>query len=121
MCGFAGIINFDRMIIDDRLHRAMKKAHESLYPRGPNQQGKWIDDYSYLVHSRLSILDLSKAGIQPMHKYGKIIVYNGEIYNFNEIKLILQKEGYTFESKSDCEVLLAAWDKWGINALDKIK
>ena len=46
MCGFAGIINFDGMIIDDRLHRAMKKAHESLYPRGPNQQGKWIDDYS---------------------------------------------------------------------------
>ena len=121
MCGFAGIINFDGMIIDDKLHRAMKKAHENLYPRGPNQQGKWIDDYSYLVHSRLSILDLSEAGIQPMHKYGKIIVYNGEIYNFNEIKLILQKEGYTFESKSDCEVLLAAWDKWGINALDKIK
>ena len=74
MCGFAGIINFDGIQIDDKFHKIMKDALNSLYPRGPNQQGKWSDDYSYLVHSRLSILDLSKAGVQPMYKYNKIIV-----------------------------------------------
>ena len=121
MCGFAGIINFDGIQIDDKFHKIMKDALNSLYPRGPNQQGKWSDDYSYLVHSRLSILDLSKAGVQPMYKYNKIIVYNGEIYNFKEIKTILEKDGYKFESNNDCEVLLAAWDRWGAKSLDKIK
>ena len=56
-----------------------------------------------------------------MLKFGKVIVYNGEIYNFLEIKIELEKEGYNFESHSDCEVLLSAWDKWGLDCLDKIR
>ena len=121
MCGFAGIINFDGLPKSPSLHRDMRAASDSLYPRGPNQKGQWTDDFSYIVHSRLSILDLSEAGIQPMLKYGKVIVYNGEIYNFLEIKIELEKEGYNFESHSDCEVLLSAWDKWGLDCLDKIR
>ena len=70
------------------------------------------------MHSRLSIIDTSEAGKQPMHKYGKVIVYNGEIYNFKEIKSKLIKYGYEFTSNSDSEVLLAGWDKWGNKVLD---
>lgn len=121
MCGFAGIIKLDKIKRDNTLNKRMNAALNSLYPRGPNQRGEWIDDYSYIVHSRLSILDLSEAGIQPMHKYGKVIVFNGEIYNFKEIRKELKKEGYKFNSNTDCEVLLAGWDSWGTRILDRIK
>ena len=101
MCGFAGIIKLDKIKRDNTLNKRMNAALNSLYPRGPNQKGEWIDDYSYIVHSRLSILDLSAAGIQPMHKYGKVIVFNGEIYNFKEIRKELKNKGYKFNSNTD--------------------
>jgi len=118
MCGFTGIVNFNGINRDFELDKRMKSALKRLYPRGPDQQGLWIDKKSYFVHSRLSIIDTSEAGKQPMHKYGKVIVYNGEIYNFKEIKLKLIKYGYEFTSNSDSEVLLAGWDKWGNKVLD---
>ena len=121
MCGFAGIINLNGLEKDSWLNNSMKAASKSLYPRGPDQQGEWTDEFSYIIHSRLSILDLSEAGNQPMTKFGKTIVYNGEIYNFKEVRVNLLKEGYEFKSNNDCEVLLAAWDKWGKNSLNKIK
>ena len=117
MCGFTGIINY-KGLSDDNLENKMNLALKRLYPRGPDQQDQWRDNKSYFVHSRLSILDTSEAGKQPMNKYGKVIVYNGEIYNFKELKLKLVKYGYNFTSGSDCEVLLAGWDKWGIKVLD---
>jgi len=86
MCGFAGIINFKGLTIDSDLETRMKSALMQLYPRGPDQQGQYKDEYSYLVHSRLSIIDISNAARQPINKYGKIIVYNGEIYNYKEIR-----------------------------------
>ena len=117
MCGFTGIINY-KGLSDDNLENKMNLALKRLYPRGPDQQDQWRDSKSYFVHSRLSIFDISEAGKQPMNKYGKVIVYNGEIYNFKELKLKLVKYGYNFTSGSDCEVLLAGWDKWGIKVLD---
>ena len=120
MCGFTGIINKNGIRRSDSLERKMKKALDRLYPRGPDQQGIFIDNKSYLVHSRLSILDTSKAGKQPMVKYHKAIIYNGEIYNFKELREKLISYGYTFTSSSDCEVLLAGWDKWGENLLELI-
>lgn len=118
MCGFTGTINLNGLSRSADLDKKMKAALQRLYPRGPDQQDMWIDKKSYFVHSRLSVIDTSEAGKQPMHKYGKVIIYNGEIYNFNEIKSKLAKEGYKFTSGSDCEVLLAGWDKWGIKVLD---
>jgi len=118
MCGFAGIIDLNRLEINDDLDRRMSKALDSLYPRGPDQKGKLVDDYSYFVHARLSIIDITNNGKQPIHKYGKTIVYNGEIYNYKEVKKILQESGYKFFSNSDTEVLIAAWDKWGDKALE---
>jgi len=120
MCGFAGIINFKGLTIDSDLETRMKSALMQLYPRGPDQQGQYKDEYSYLVHSRLSIIDISNAARQPINKYGKIIVYNGEIYNYKEIRSKLLKYGYTFSTNSDTEVLLAGWDKWGEDLLKYI-
>jgi len=113
MCGFAGNINLDGIDRNKNLDDRMQKALNRLYPRGPDQQGKWLDNKAYLVHSRLSIIDTSEAAKQPMNKYNKTIVYNGEIYNFKELRIKLLESGYHFNSDSDCEVLLAGWDKWG--------
>ena len=120
MCGFAGIINLNGLTFNNDLETRMKSALRELYPRGPDQQGQHKDDYSYLVHSRLSIIDISNSGRQPINKYGKIIVYNGEIYNYQEIRNKLIKYGYSFSSNSDTEVLLAGWDKWGEKVLKYI-
>jgi asparagine synthase (glutamine-hydrolysing) len=120
MCGFAGIIDLNRLNIDGNLDRRMKSALKSLYSRGPDQNGIRTDEYSYLVHARLSIIDTTDNGKQPMHKYGKTLVYNGEIYNYQQVKIKLQKYGYKFYSNSDTEVLLAAWDKWEEKALEYI-
>jgi len=120
MCGFAGIIDLNRLEVNDDLDRRMKEALKSLHNRGPDQNGVYIDEYSYLVHARLSIIDTSDNGKQPINKYGKTIVYNGEIYNYEQLKNQLQKDGYKFFSNSDTEVLLAAWDKWGEDALKYI-
>ena len=120
MCGFAGIIDLKRLEINDDLDRRMSLALKSLYPRGPDQNDILTDEYSYLVHARLSIIDTTDSGMQPMHKYNKTLVYNGEIYNYEQIKIKLKNDGYTFSSNSDTEVLLAAWDKWGEGALKHI-
>ena len=120
MCGFAGIIDLNRLEINDDLDRRMSKALDSLHPRGPDQKGMLTDEYSYFVHARLSIIDITDKGKQPIHKYGKTIIYNGEIYNYEEVKKILQKCGYEFFSNTDTEVLIAAWDKWGEDTLKHI-
>jgi len=120
MCGFAGIIDLNRLEINDDLDRRMIKALDSLYPRGPDQNGILTDEYSYFVHARLSIIDITDKGKQPIYKYGKTIVYNGEIYNYKEVKKQLQESGYKFFSNSDTEVLIAAWDKWGEEALEHL-
>jgi asparagine synthase (glutamine-hydrolysing) len=120
MCGFAGKVNTNHIELNSNIELRMKAALKSLHPRGPDHQGIYTDEYSYLVHARLSIIDTSSNGSQPMNKYNKTIVYNGEIYNYKELKIILKKNGYKFFSNSDTEVLLAAWDMWGEEALNYI-
>lgn len=119
MCGIAGFCDFNKK----STKQSLEKMTDVLYHRGPDDSG-----YSFyenknvnigLGHRRLSILDLSKHGHQPMN-YGKLeIVYNGEVYNFKEVRIELEKENYTFESDSDTEVILKAYHKWGIKAVDK--
>jgi len=119
MCGICGIINLKkRTKINKEIIRDMNKL---LHHRGPDDEGYYFSDYVCMGHKRLSILDLSKKGRQPMksRKGSLIISYNGEVYNFKEIREELIKKGYTFKSKSDTEVILKSYEEWGINCLKK--
>jgi len=119
MCGIAGILNFgERKNISENLLREMAAPMQF---RGPDQEGYFIsqsDRYELgLAHKRLSILDLSELGRQPMQHPDKkhCIVFNGEIYNFPEIRKELETEGIAFRSNSDTEVILQAYATWGID------
>jgi asparagine synthase (glutamine-hydrolysing) len=99
-----------------------RKGIEMLHHRGPDGTGEWYDDEAgvFLAHKRLAIIDLSAASAQPF-KIGKLnISYNGEVYNFQELRKSLQSLGQPFETTGDVEVLLKAWAQWGPNALDKL-
>ncbi|WP_200763269.1 asparagine synthase (glutamine-hydrolyzing) [Nitrosophilus alvini] len=119
MCGIAGFIDFNKK--SDKL--VLKIMTDVLHHRGPDDSGYSFYDLNNanigLGHRRLSILDLSKHGHQPMSFENLEIVYNGEIYNFKEIKAELEKYGYTFESNSDTEVILKAYHRWNIEAIYK--
>lgn len=92
---------------------------KSISYRGPDEKGFFIDDKIALGHSRLSIIDL-KTGSQPIlnEDKSKVLVYNGEIYNFLELKEILEKSGHQFRTSSDSEVIIHAFEKWGENCLN---
>ena len=118
MCGIAGIFNFDNqpVAVEDINLMISKIKH-----RGPDDEGVWINDHLGLGFVRLSILDLSDAGHQPMFsddaRYS--IIFNGEIFNFIEIRDELIKNGVGFRSKTDTEVLLKSYIFWGEECLDK--
>lgn len=112
MCGIAGILSVN----PEKISAArLKKMADTIVHRGPDGEGYWINKTSTagFGHRRLSIIDLSANGAQPMH-YGNryTIIYNGEIYNYIEIREALARKGYAFASKSDTEVILAAYDCW---------
>ena len=113
MCGI-----FGHTIINDFSLENSRKSLHTLTHRGPDQWGEWSDDSVYLGHRRLSILDLSEHGKQPMQdSEGKIIItVNGEIYNFKELRSDLEKK-YDFKSLSDSEVVLYGYKEWGIDKL----
>jgi asparagine synthase (glutamine-hydrolysing) len=119
MCGITGIIGFDNTIrINETTLRSMASY---LKYRGPDKEGYYINQDNHfqlaLAHRRLRIIDLSEKANQPMrsHSGNSIIVFNGEIYNYRELKCLLQKEGGNFNSDSDTEVILVAYELWGIN------
>ncbi|MEK7142944.1 MAG: asparagine synthase (glutamine-hydrolyzing) [Patescibacteria group bacterium] len=116
MCGIAGIVNLDMKPVEKKILIKMTRA---LAHRGPDDEGFLIDKNIGLGHRRLSIIDLTASGHQPMFYDGRnlAIVYNGEIYNYLEIKNDLIKEGYKFRSKTDTEVILASYKKWGFDCL----
>ena len=119
MCGIAGFCDFSKK----SNRQTVIKMTDVLHHRGPDDSGYsfYENDFASvgLGHRRLSILDLSKHGHQPMVFESLEIVYNGEVYNFKEIREELLKFDYTFESDSDTEVILKAYHKWGIKAVDK--
>lgn len=119
MCGICGFVSKNTITLE-----TLKRMNDTMYHRGPDDSGEEIyptfDGYMVgLAQRRLSILDLSALGHQPMHSKDKRIsvVYNGEIYNFQEIKEEL--EDYPFGSSCDTEVILAAYLKWGIKCVNK--
>lgn len=111
----------------NNIDQCMSTALQKLKHRGPNDQGYELFSTSSgliaLGHTRLSIIDLSPAGHQPMStRDGRYtIVFNGEIYNYKELKKELQAEGVHFDSNSDTEVLLYAWARWGCNFLTRLQ
>lgn len=112
MCGIAGIISRNpNHVSTERL----KQMTNVLAHRGPDGEGFWLNENNKVGfgHRRLAILDLSEAGKQPMHLFNHYsITYNGEIYNYLELKEKLQQKGYTFRTQTDTEVILAAYDHW---------
>ncbi|MBR0801182.1 asparagine synthase (glutamine-hydrolyzing) [Bradyrhizobium jicamae] len=119
MCGVTGILNLDDRPASAQALRAMTDA---VAHRGPDSDGYWIEGGAALGHRRLSIIDLSPTGAQPMHSPdGRYVIsYNGEIYNFRELRTELEAQGYRFKSRSDTEVLLQAIAAWGMDALSRL-
>lgn len=115
MCGIAGLIDFG---LKSNIN-LLKGMTDVLIHRGPDDGGYFFENYEWaqvgLGHRRLSILDLSNNGHQPMKFSNLTIVYNGEVYNFDEIRSELKGFGYAFESNSDTEVILKSFDKWGVD------
>src|SRR3989344_4599078 len=111
MCGICGF-NFE----DFRLARAMTDA---MHHRGPDSEGHYTDKGMSLGFRRLSIIDLSDKGKQPMfNKEGNLVlVFNGEIYNFKDLRKDLEQKGYRFNSNTDSEVILYAYEEYGPNCL----
>ena len=92
---------------------------DTLVHRGPDAEGQWINPVIALGSRRLSIIDLSDAGNQPIHYLDRYtIIHNGEVYNYPELKEELQKKGYSFFSKTDTEVMAAAYDHWKEECVD---
>jgi asparagine synthase (glutamine-hydrolysing) len=118
MCGIVGLMPLSGR----RPPSTIGDAIASLHHRGPDGQGVYIDDAVALGHTRLSILDPSDAGAQPMHSSdGRyVIVYNGEIYNFRELRQDLQQRGVTLRGNSDTEVLLESYRLFGLNVLSSL-
>ncbi|NTW99525.1 MAG: asparagine synthase (glutamine-hydrolyzing) [Geobacteraceae bacterium] len=116
MCGICGIINFDGKSVEEQELRLMM---QTMKYRGPNDNGVFIDDNVGLGFVRLSILDLSPAGHQPMlSQDGRYaLVFNGEVYNYIELKPQLSSN-YNFRTKTDTEVLLASYLQWGEGCMD---
>ncbi len=119
MCGIVGIISQTSKSLESRIIG----MRDTLANRGPDGKGHWVSEQDGLAlgHRRLSILDLSEKGAQPMEdmRNQRVIVHNGEVYNYLEIKKELISLGYTFDSSTDTEVILAAYDRWGENCLSR--
>ena len=112
MCGIAGILHLDGEAASPSI---LRKMTDVIAHRGPDGEGQWVEENVGIGHRRLAIIDLSEAGHQPMispdHRY--VLSYNGEVYNFQELRTELQAAGYWFQSQTDSEVVLHAFAQWG--------
>jgi asparagine synthase (glutamine-hydrolysing) len=118
MCGITGVFNVDGRPVPVPL---LKEMADVVTHRGPDSEGYWADSFIGFGHRRLAILDLSPLGHQPMvsddGRY--ILVYNGEVYNFQDLRLQLESQGYSFRSDCDTEVVLKSFQHWGTEAVLK--
>ncbi len=117
MCGIAGILSSDIDLRGEKL--LVEKMGKTLKKRGPDAAGLYLTPEVALIHRRLSVIDVEN-GAQPMH-FGKyVIVYNGEIYNTDEVRNELEGFGYRFDTHCDTEVVLKAYDKWENESVKKL-
>ena len=115
MCGIAGVAG--EREVDPALLRRMADA---MRHRGPDGEGYWSGPGVAFAHRRLAILDLHERSNQPMHHAHWHLIYNGEIYNYRELRSELEGHGHAFRTSGDTEVLLHAWAQWGEQALDRL-
>lgn len=118
MCGIAGILQLDGTAPP---RSVLEKMTNTLSHRGPDGEGFYLDDAIGLGHRRLSIIDLSDAGRQPIsNEDGSVwVTFNGEIYNFLNIRTVLESRGHQFFSQTDSEVIVHAYEEWGLDCLQK--
>ena len=118
MCGIAGILNLNGQPASSAI---LKQMTDAIIHRGPDGEGQYTDGCLGLGHRRLAIIDLSEAADQPMVSAdGRLaLTYNGEVYNFCELRDELKLLGHEFRSQSDTEVVLEAWTEWGPDALTR--
>ena len=123
MCGIAGIYNFEQGCIVDK--RLLKRINQSMLQRGPDNSGFWYAENQQvgLAHNRLSFVDLLPRSNQPMeYSNGRyVITYNGEIYNYKELRQTLVKKKYNFKTASDTEVIMAMYDCYGASMLEMLR
>ena len=122
MCGIAGIFATKTSAPVD-LYSTVRRMVNTIEHRGPDDQGVWVDSGIALGHARLSIIDLTSAGHQPMsNEDDRIqIVFNGEIYNFLELRAELSELGYHFKSHTDTEVILNGYHRWGEQVFQRLR
>ena len=123
MCGIAGFVTAGAPPSDADLETRLWRMIATLRHRGPDDEGVWTDGTAGLAHSRLSIIDLSPAGHQPMASGdGSVwITFNGEIYNFGDIRQELAALGYPFRSRSDTETIVNGWHAWGPRIFSRLR
>ena len=116
MCGISGLLRLDGA---DAERRQLELMVECMAHRGPDGRGYHVDGPIALGHLRLSILDPTDAGAQPMHRGSLTLIHNGEVYNYLELADELRGLGETIETETDTEVILAAYQMWGLDAIDR--
>ncbi|SCX36159.1 asparagine synthase (glutamine-hydrolysing) [Pseudomonas sp. NFACC25] len=118
MCGIAGLIYLDNNPVSPVV---LQRMTDAIAHRGPDGEGHWIEGNVGLGHRRLAIIDLSPAGHQPMASISQryVMVYNGEVYNYRELRIELESLGYQFRSRTDSEVVLNALIAWGPKGLER--
>lgn len=119
MCGITGIL---RLNPTNDLHIEIQRMTDSIRHRGPDGEGIFVKDNLALGHRRLAIIDL-ETGKQPMCNEDESLwlTYNGEIYNFKELRIELEKFGHRFKTNSDSEVIIHSYEQWGVNCLNKFR
>lgn len=123
MCGMAGaLLKLARSVPVAELRRRGRAMTTILHHRGPDGYGVWADSHVALAHTRLAIIDITNAAAQPMHDVTDAIhiVFNGEIYNFLDLRAELKADGYQFRNRSDTEVLVNGYRKWGTDLFSKL-
>ena len=114
MCGFVGVL--DKKPVDAAL---LKSMADTISHRGPDEEGQFIDKNIGLYHKRLSIIDLA-TGHQPMMSKNYVIVFNGEIYNYIELREDLKRKGHVFQTTSDTEVILKMYEEYGLESISQL-
>ena len=118
MCGFVGFVgeaeNREQILTD---------MMNTIIHRGPDSEGKYVDADAALGFRRLSIIDLSAVGDQPLYNEDKsmVLVFNGEIYNYQELRKELEETGHVFASNTDSETLIHGYEEWGERLVDRLR